>query len=304
MIGRRQSSNGRRTKQAGSARKSAPRRSATSAGGIKVTRNSARPQIKASRGPGGPPRRRKVADAPRRRSPQSVDHRVAETRRQSLSSIGGPPPRAAKRAAAPRSSARSQSSGGSVRTIAVVTAGGAVRVAQEVARPVSVVTRPVLRVVSGGLEAIPHAASRTTPATRGRLLILLAGALAAGLIWVNVAKLEAGDGYASYTQRSLQLQRENTQLQSQIANLGSAERIKRYALRQGMVMPAPDQFSYLKTRSGDAQRAARSYKAPTPVTPPAATPVLAEQPAAPVAEPVSVQTPPEIPPQGGTGSGL
>ena len=64
---------------------------------IKVTRNSARPQIKASRGPGGPVKRRKVAPSSRgRQAPRSVaeaDRRVAETRRQSLSSIGNVPKR-------------------------------------------------------------------------------------------------------------------------------------------------------------------------------------------------------------------
>ena len=39
------------------------------AGEIKVTRNSARPQIKASRGPGGPAKRRQVAQ------PDGAPHR-------------------------------------------------------------------------------------------------------------------------------------------------------------------------------------------------------------------------------------
>jgi hypothetical protein len=249
---------------------------------IKVTRNSARPQIKASRGPGGPAKRRKVAQPTARRTD---DRRVAETRRQSLSSIGAAPaaPRAKRKAApeaAPKSSPRRQPTasrptsssgrrapsgggGGSVRAVAVGAGGGAAaRVVAEVARPVGAVTRPVLRVVSGGLEALPNAASRATPVARGRLLILLAGVLAAGLIYINVGKLEYGDGYGKYSARSQQLQRENTALRSRIANLNTADRIKQYAMKQGMTVPAPEQFKYLRSKRGDALKASRGLSAP------------------------------------------
>lgn len=247
---------------------------------IKVTRNSARPQIKASRGPGGPVKRRKVAPSSRgRQAPRSVaeaDRRVAETRRQSLSSIGSAPsprskPQAGgpRRAATPRSSSRAAArptGGSSVRAVAVGAGGGAaagaLRVAQEVARPVGAATRPVLRVVTGGLEMLPQAAGRATPIARGRLLILLAGILAAGLIYINVGKLEAGDGYSKYAARALELQRDNTALRSRIANLNSADRIQRYAQRQGMLVPGPEQYTYLDPKRGDAVKAARGYSAP------------------------------------------
>jgi hypothetical protein len=132
----------------------------------------------------------------------------------------------------------------------------------EVARPVGAVTRPMLRVVSGGLEALPNAASRATPVARGRLLILLAGVLAAGLIYINVGKLEYGDGYGKYSARSAQLQRENTVLRSRIANLNTAERIKLYAQRQGMTVPKPEQYKYLRSKRGDALKASRGLTAP------------------------------------------
>lgn len=268
----------------------------TSAPEIKVTRNSPRPQIKASRGPGGPVKTRKVAPSSRGKSaPRSVseaDRRVAETRRQSLSSMGKgtPAPRSRRKtdarpkpASRPKTSARPRTSsaprgggarpaaaprggGGSVRAVAVGAGGGvaagALRVAQEAARPVGAVTRPVLRVVSGGLEALPQAAGRATPIARGRALILLAGVLAAGLIYINVGKLEAGDGYSKYAARSLELQRQNNALNSRIANLRAAERIQRYAQRQGMVYPAPEQYTYLDPKRGDALKASRGYTAP------------------------------------------
>jgi hypothetical protein len=229
---------------------------------IKITRNSARPQIKASRGPGGPPKRRKVAQPTARRT---EDRRVAETRRQSLSSIGAAPAPRAKRPSNPRStsSGRRQAGGGSIRAVSVGAGGAAAaRVVAEVARPVGAVTRPMLRVVSGGLEALPQAASRATPVARGRLLILLAGVLAAGLIYINVGKLEYGDGYGKYSARSQQLQRENTVLRSRIANLNTAERIKQYAMHQGMTVPAPEQFEYLHSKRGDALKASRNLTAP------------------------------------------
>jgi hypothetical protein len=129
----------------------------------------------------------------------------------------------------------------------------------------------MLRVVSGGLELLPQAANRATPIARGRMLIMLVGVLAAGLIYVNVGKLEYGDGYGKYADRSLQLQRENTRLRAQIAHDSSAERIQRYAERQGLVVPAPEQYTYLRDKRGDALRASRGYKAPqsgvTPLSP-------------------------------------
>ncbi|MGK2878119.1 MAG: hypothetical protein ACSLFF_06030 [Solirubrobacterales bacterium] len=238
-------------------------------GEIKVTRNSARPQIKASRGPGGPAKRRQVAQPAARRTD---DRRVAETRRQSLSSIGAVPRPTSKGSARSTSRRTPSGGGGSVRAVAVGAGGGAAagaaRVVAEVARPVGAVTRPVLRVVTGGFEAIPGAAGRTTPVARGRLLILLAGVLAAGLIYINVGKLEAGDGYSKYAARSLQLQRENTRLRSRIASLNAAERIQVYAERQGMVFPAPEQFEYLRSRRRDALKASRGLTAPlTQATP-------------------------------------
>lgn len=232
---------------------------------IKVTRNSPRPQIKASRGPGGPPRRRKVAPSRRNpvtqpRSMSDADRRVAETRRQSLRSLGTMPPVSG---GSRRHSVSSGGGGGGGSVRAVASSGGsaAARVMHEVVRPAKAVTRPVLRVVSGGLEALPKAAERTTPVWQGRFLILVAGVLAAGLIYVNVGKLEYGDGYARYTERALELQRENTALLSRIARLNAVQRIQAYAETRGMYAPAPEQYTYLKARRGDALKA-RNYATP------------------------------------------
>lgn len=100
------------------------------------------------------------------------------------------------------------------------------------------------------------------------MLILLAGVLAAGLIYINVGKLEYGDGYGKFSARSAELQRENTVLRSRIATLNAAERIQRYAQKQGMKVPAPEQFEYLRSKRGDAVKASRGLSVPlTQVSP-------------------------------------
>lgn len=158
----------------------------------------------------------------------------------------------------------------------VAVAGGAAaltvgKAMVDVARPAAAAATPMLRVVAGGLDRVPTA-SVARPAARGRILIVVAGLLAAGLIYINVGKLEAGDGYGRYAQRALELQRDNTILRGNVARLSSSERIVRQARKLGMVMPQPEQFKYLHTRRGDALKAVRTYTAPT-ATPVAASPL-------------------------------
>lgn len=284
-------------KGAGARRASGSAKRSAKASSIRVTRNSPRPQIKASRGSGGPTRQRTLAQSRRHAGAKTLtesDRRVAETRRQSLSSLGNSQPAPSKRGHGGSSDVRTGGGSGGVRTVAVASSGAAAsaaRVVQEVARPVGAITKPVLRVVGGGLEAIPQAAGRARPETRGRLLIVLVGLLGAGLIYINVGRLEAGDGFARYQQRSIELQRENTALRSRITNLGAAERIKRYAQMQGLVMPAPQQFTYLKSRRGDALKAAGVY----------APPVSAARPLAPGASAQTGATPQVATPAPGDG---
>lgn len=200
-----------------------------------------------------------------------ADRRVAATRRQSISSLSASS--AQLRASTPRSSG-----GGSVRAVAIGSAGGAAaataRAVAVAAKPVGAAARPMLRVVNGGLDRIPTAKTSDSPFARGRIMIMIVGVLAAGLIYINVGKLEYGDGYGKYAQRSLELQRENTALRAQIARRSTPERIQRYAKKLGMISPVPEQFEYLDPRRGDALKAAKGYKEPAPVvpTPTSATP--------------------------------
>lgn len=232
---------------------------------IKAARMTPRKQVSASRGPGGPTKTRKVAESRRHAAAvREADRKVAETRRQSLSSMNSPPARRSRpQPGGQRRAPVSSGGGGAVRAVAAGAGGAAALATKVVAAPVAA-ARPALRVVSGGIEKLP--AANATPAARSRLLILIAGVLAAGLIYINVGTLEAGDGYGKYAERSLELQRENTALRAKIANLSSAERIQRYAKKRGMVVPAPEQFDYLRSKRGDALKGSRRYKAPEPQT--------------------------------------
>lgn len=153
----------------------------------------------------------------------------------------------------------------------------------------------MLRVVSGGLDKLPQAKESTSPFARGRILIMIVGVLAAGLIYINVGKLEYGDGYGKYAQRSLELQRENTALRAQIARRSTPERIQRYAQKLGMISPVPEQFEYLDPRRGDALKAAKGYKEPTPVAPAPATQTPAPATTTTPISPAPVQTTPTTP---------
>lgn len=150
-------------------------------------------------------------------------------------------------------------------------------------RPAS---RPLLKVVSGGLDRLP-AGDAAGPIARGRTLILIAALLAAGLVYVNVGALESGDGFGRYSMRVTELQRQNTQLRARIAQLGSTERIQKRASALGLQMPAPEQFTFVRADRGDPLRALRTYTAPA-TTAPAAAPPAATAPAA--APPVTQST--------------
>jgi hypothetical protein len=163
------------------------------------------------------------------------------------------------------------------RSVAVAGGGaiGFARALSGVARPAAAATRPMLRVVAGGIERLPTSAA-AEPLARGRFLILVAAVLGAGLIYINVGKLQAGDSFARYAAQSLALQRENTALRSKIAALDTPERIARLAKGSGLENPLPEQFKYLKTRGSDPLKAVRGYTSPTTAAP--AAPMLAVQP--------------------------
>jgi cell division protein FtsL len=130
---------------------------------------------------------------------------------------------------------------------------------------------------------------------RGRGWIVLVGVLLVGIVFFNVDLLQLNRNIAGTTSRSAEVRRENARLRLQLARLASTERIQKAAADRGLVLPAPGDVRYLRTRPGlDGRRAARRVTAPkegalaestptpqqtTPVTPTAGTPA-AQQPAA------------------------
>jgi hypothetical protein len=143
---------------------------------------------------------------------------------------------------------------------------------------------------------------------RGRGWVMLIGLLLAGIVFLNVSVLELNRGIASTTSRAAQLEAQNSQLRTRLANVASAEAIQRAAEALGFVLPQPGDIGYLRPSPGDARAAARrlaeaaqSGAAPasapasaTPVAPtPAASPIPAAAPvsAPPAATPTSPAAP-------------
>lgn len=154
---------------------------------------------------------------------------------------------------------------------------------------------------------------------RGRGWIALIGALLVGVVFLNVGLLDRGNGVARDAERVEELGRENAELRSAVARLGSSERIQRVAAERGLVLPEPGDVRYLRANPKlDAKRAAARIAPPqataeatppprvepanpqaqdgTPgaVTDPTATPQVTPAPEATVApaEPTQVAAPP------------
>ena len=100
---------------------------------------------------------------------------------------------------------------------------------------------------------------------RGKGWIALVGVLLTGIVFFNVDLLELNRGIAKDAERASALKRENSVLRTQVAQLGSTERIQRAAVRLGLVLPQPGEIRYLRAHpSVDARRAAQSIEAPAP----------------------------------------
>jgi len=141
----------------------------------------------------------------------------------------------------------------------------------------------------------------------GRAWIAIVFVLLSGIVFFNVDLLRMNRDIAVTVERARTVQLENTRLRTDIARLGSSERIQRVAAERGLVLPAPGEVRYLRSRpSVDASRAAVRMKADEaslskagqagapqadPARPPSADAVGAPpaSPAVPQADPVPVQ---------------
>ena len=91
----------------------------------------------------------------------------------------------------------------------------------------------------------------------GRGWIGLVFVLLAGIVFFNVDLLQMNREIARTADRSAAVKTENARLRTDLARLGSSERIQQVAARAGLVLPAPGEVRYLRAAPpADAKRAA------------------------------------------------
>ncbi len=137
------------------------------------------------------------------------------------------------------------------------------RVSGPVARPQAV---PAPRVGTGVFERL-----RALPdhrvidrLLRGRVWICFVGLALMGIVAMQVSLLKLNSGISRAVETAATLERQNSDMEAQIARLASGERIRAAADKDGMVTPAAGEVHYLRVRNGgDAARAARRMRAPS-----------------------------------------
>jgi cell division protein FtsL len=146
--------------------------------------------------------------------------------------------------------------------------------------------RPAARRVSGPLRPMPAAAPagplrrgstgvferiRALPETRvvdgllrGRAWIWLIGILLGGIVAMQVSLLKLNAGISRAVTTAGTLERQNADLETEIARLSSGDRVRATAEKEGMVMPAPGAVAFLRARpERDARRAAGRMQPPS-----------------------------------------
>jgi hypothetical protein len=140
------------------------------------------------------------------------------------------------------------------------------RVSGPVARPVPAVAPPVRRGGTGVFERI-----RALPETRvvdgllrGRAWIWLIGLLLGGIVAMQVSLLKLNAGISNAVTTSSTLERQNADLETEIAKLSSIERVRDAATADDMVTPAPGAVGFLRARGDrDATLATRRMAPPS-----------------------------------------
>jgi len=141
---------------------------------------------------------------------------------------------------------------------------------------------PAARRLRVAVPAAPSPTALLDGLLRGRAWVLCVGALLAGIVFFNVSLLELNSGIARTSERAAALKRDNASLRTQVADLGSSERIQTAAAERGFVLPAPGDVAYLRAdATRDADRAAKTMTEPKPPEAPAAAAQMT--PAAPAA---------------------
>ncbi len=92
-----------------------------------------------------------------------------------------------------------------------------------------------------------------SPALIGLVFVLLVG-----VVFSNVALLQKSRGITQASARATMIKHENARLRAEVARLGSSERIQQVAAERGLVLPAPGEVRYLRSRpSIDARNASQ-----------------------------------------------
>ena len=126
----------------------------------------------------------------------------------------------------------------------------------------------------------------------GRGWIAIVFVLLAGIVFFNVDLLQMNRDIAATAQEAGEVKRENAKLRTEIARLGSSERIQQVAAEAGLVLPAPGEVRYLRSDpSVDARRAVAQIEdgasmLPAVVPEPVIEEPVIEEPAVPEIAPV------------------
>jgi len=85
-----------------------------------------------------------------------------------------------------------------------------------------------------------------------------------GIVAMQVSLLKLNSGIGRAVETTATLERQNSQMEADIARLASGARIRAAADKRGMVTPAAGEVHFLHVRPGqDAARAARRMRAPS-----------------------------------------
>ncbi|HEX2412760.1 MAG TPA: hypothetical protein VHJ39_16455 [Solirubrobacteraceae bacterium] len=99
---------------------------------------------------------------------------------------------------------------------------------------------------------------------RGRVWIWLVGLLLGGIVAMQVTLLKLNTGISRAVTTMSTLERQNANLEADIARLSASDRVRDAAQREGMVAPAAGSMEFLKARpKRDAAMAARRMQPPS-----------------------------------------
>ena len=123
----------------------------------------------------------------------------------------------------------------------------------------------------------------------GRGWIALVFVLLAGIVFFNVDLLQMNRDIAATAEKAGEVKRENAKLRTEIARLGSSERIQQVAAEAGLVLPAPGEVRYLRSNPTEDAKQALARIEDGAAIPPAVAPEPV------VTEPVPTETAPVEP---------